>query len=154
MPKKHSPSTISLYFFLLNLIPSQQLKTTFAPPYKSSTCPFCISSSAFLIPQLLCLLLPPPSCLRWSFSSQTILGQLPSPPLLPIHVVTSSSYVSFLKITLKVSFFMSEQSPPTCLLMYLVPPPKVPQSLTSYFYLQSKLMIMGSQQGANQEAPT
>ncbi len=30
MPKKHSPSTISLYFFLLNIIPSQQPKTTFA----------------------------------------------------------------------------------------------------------------------------
>lgn len=143
MPKKHSPSTISLYFFLLNLIPSQQPKTTFAPLqvlympllYFLFTLPH--SSTPLFAP--LTSLLPP------------MVLFIPNNPW--ATTTTSSSYVSFFEISLKVSFFMSEQSPPTCLLMMYLVRPQVPQSLTPYFYLQPKLVIMKSLQGANQEVP-
>jgi hypothetical protein len=128
MPEKHGPSTISLYFFLLNLIPSQQPETTFAP-LQVLYMPFLYF--LFALPHSSTPLLAPPSSL------------LP-PMVLCFPFMPPPPHLSFLEIILKVSLFMSEQSPPTCLSMMYLVAPKVPQSLTSYFYLQLKLVIMKS----------
>jgi hypothetical protein len=148
--KTHIPSTNSFFYLLTQFNPFWTLKQPLH---------LCKSSTSLFVPPL--RLLPflnlfysllPPFCFMWSFSSKVILEHKPPTPLPPTHTPTSSSHVSFLEFTLKVSLFMNELSPSSCLLMMCLVPPKFPQVPTSYSYLHPKFMNISTSSHPNEKS--